>query len=290
MKWLLTSPMVAFDTETTGVNVECDRIVTAAVITLQPKVAGQPWQVHTQTWLLDPGVDIPAEATAIHGITTEHAREHGTDPTIKLDFIATKLAGQLASRWTGDGPNPDYDSPTDWWPLVGFNLAYDLTMLDRELRRHRLLPLDMRLGRPVAPCIDPYVLDKQIDPYRRGSRKLTDLCRHYGVTLDTAHNAAADALAAARLAYRIAQLATRAGAGPVPTISCPAVDRAAESPFVLEALTELATLGKTELHQAQVGWRAEQMASLADYFRTKGQSADDMDGQWPQRAWKEPDQ
>lgn len=268
MKWLLTSPIVAFDVETTGVNVETDRIVTAAVIALQPKVAGQPWQVDTQTWLLDPGVDIPAEATAIHGITTEHAQAHGGDPAKALDYIATLLAGRLASRW----------------PLVGFNLAYDLTMLDRELRRHALPPLDMRLGRAPAPCVDPYVLDKQLDPYRRGSRKLVDLCQHYGVTLDTAHDAGADALAAARLAYRIAQLATTGGRGGI------AADRLSAETGIQAALAELAGLGKAELHQAQIEWRAAQMASLADYFRAKGQSADDVDGQWPQRAWKEPDQ
>lgn len=271
MKWLLSSPMVAFDLESTGVNVETDRIVTAAVITLQPKVAGQPWQVDTQTWLLDPGIDIPAEATAIHGITTEHAQAHGSDPAKALDYIGTLLAGRLASRW----------------PLVGFNLAFDLTMLDRELRRHQLPPLDMRLGRAPAPCVDPYVLDKQIDPYRRGSRKLTDLCQHYGVRLDTAHDAGADALAAARLAYRIAQLATSAT---LLGFSCPAAGRAAAEPAVLEAMAELGSLGKTELHQAQVEWRAAQMASLADYLRGQGKPADDVDGQWPQRAWKEPDQ
>lgn len=268
MRWLLSSPMVAFDVETTGVDVEADRIVTAAITRLQPKIIGWPWQVDTQTWLLDPGVDIPPEATAIHGVTTEHAKTNGDDPTKALDYITTLLIRCLVNRW----------------PLIGYNLAYDLTILDRELRRHDLPPLDTRLGRPVAPCVDPYVLDKHIDPYRRGSRKLTEMCRHYDARLDAAHDAAADALAAARLAYRVAQLAT----GVMP--DCPAATRAtdADNGPIREALAELGALGKTELHQAQIGWRAEQMASLADYFRAKDQPADDVDGQWPQRAWKEP--
>jgi DNA polymerase-3 subunit epsilon len=263
MKWLLTSPMVAFDVETTGVDVETERIVTAAVITLKPNAAGQPWEVKPTTWLINPGIEIPAEATAIHGISTEQVRSNGAAPVEALEEIAGQLVWRLAQRWA----------------LVGFNLAFDLTILDRELRRHALPPMDMRLGKRVAPCVDPYVLDKHLDPYRRGSRKLTDLCAHYGVTLDTAHDASADALAAARLAYRIAQLATGV------STRCPAAERTDAG-----ELDHLATLGKAELHAAQIGWRAGQVASLANYFRSKGQSADDVDDQWPQREWKEPTQ
>ena len=51
----------------------------------------------------------------------------------------------------------------------------------------------------LRPVLDPRVLDKHIDPYRRGGRKLTDLCAHYKVALDGAHSADADAIAACRV-------------------------------------------------------------------------------------------
>ena len=51
---------MAFDTETTGVDVERDRIVTACVGVGDPKLG--TW--HPKKWLINPGIEIPAEATA----------------------------------------------------------------------------------------------------------------------------------------------------------------------------------------------------------------------------------
>lgn len=44
--------------------------------------------------------------------------------------------------------------------------------------------------------IDPLVLDRAVDRYRRGKRKLVDLCAHYGVDeTGTLHTADADVIA-----------------------------------------------------------------------------------------------
>ena len=51
----------------------------------------------------------------------------------------------------------------------------------------------------TGPVFDPYVIDRVRDPYRRGKRNLGALCKHYGVRLDNAHEATADATAAASL-------------------------------------------------------------------------------------------
>ena len=61
-----------FDLETTGVDVTTDRIVTAHVGLLGPDGVA----LRSQSWLADPGVEIPEGATAVHGITTAHARAH----------------------------------------------------------------------------------------------------------------------------------------------------------------------------------------------------------------------
>ena len=68
--------MVGFDTETTGVSPTSDRIVTAALIRREGSL------VQTLTWVIDPGVEIPERATAVHGITTAFAREHGFTRTL----------------------------------------------------------------------------------------------------------------------------------------------------------------------------------------------------------------
>lgn len=166
-------PLVGFDTETTGVDVDTDRIVTAAVVR---RVAGR---TVTRTWLIDPGVEIPAGAAAIHGIATEHARAHGRAPAGALEEIADALAGALSR---GE-------------PVVAYNAAFDLSLLDAELRRHGLRTLPERLAGEVRVVVDPLVLDRWLDTHRPGKRRLGDLCAHYGVVPGTLHSADVDVVA-----------------------------------------------------------------------------------------------
>ncbi len=195
MTWL-ESPLVGFDTETTGVNPRRDRIVTAAVIT-QTGPEGEPG---VRTWLINPGVEIPTRATEVHGITTEKARQEGQQPAEALEEIATLLASALRSGA----------------PVVAFNAQYDLTLLEVELQRHGLPTLAHRLGEgpgTIKPVVDPLVLDRHVDRFRRGKRRLADVCAHYGVDVDTdaLHAADADVMATLALVHAIA--ATHASVG-----------------------------------------------------------------------------
>ncbi|MDX3535813.1 exonuclease domain-containing protein [Streptomyces sp. MB09-01] len=231
MSWI-SGPMVAFDLETTGTDIESDRIVTAAVVAMEPdgRVA------RTRTWLVDPGVAIPEQAAAIHGISTEHARTEGVPAAPAIAEITQTLADGLGSGT----------------PLVVMNARYDLSLLDRECRRHGIAPLADRLrGRP-AHVIDPLVLDKHADRYRKGRRTLQALCEHYGVTLDDAHNAAADALAAARAARRVG--AKHASIGSI----------------------ELA-----DLHDLQIRAAAQQAQSLQSYLRRTSDPEAIVEPAWP---------
>ena len=168
-------PLLGFDTETTGVSVANDRIVTAALVR---RSVWAPDEV--RTWLIDPGIEIPENASAIHGITTEHAREFGQPPAIALAEIAQLLAESLAA---GE-------------PVVAYNASFDLTILEVELRRNGLPTLAERLGRAVSPVVDPLVLDRHLDRFRRGKRKLVDLCAVYGVDdSDGLHTAEVDVIA-----------------------------------------------------------------------------------------------
>lgn len=66
------SRFCAFDLETTGVDPETARIVSAAVVTFSDGEA-----IESRTWLVNPYVPIPDEATTLHGITDEMVRREG---------------------------------------------------------------------------------------------------------------------------------------------------------------------------------------------------------------------
>src|SRR5690625_2227867 len=147
-------PLIGFDTETTGVDVSEDRIVTAAIV--EP-IDGET-QVHE--WLINPGVEIPERATEVHGVTTDHARAHGLDPRHGLEEIAEKIAEHLREER----------------PIVAFNVVFDLSILDAELRRYELRTVPERIPGEIIPVLDPLVIDRRVDRYRRGKRTLAHLC------------------------------------------------------------------------------------------------------------------
>jgi DNA polymerase-3 subunit epsilon len=115
------------------------------------------------------------------------------------------------------------------------NARYDLSLLDRECRRHGLASVGERLGGEPSPVIDPLVLDKHVDRYRKGTRALHALCAHYGVQLDDAHNARADAVAAARVVRRMAEKHQPVGAMPLPDLHHLQVRAAAAQSLSLQA-------------------------------------------------------
>jgi DNA polymerase-3 subunit epsilon len=180
MSWHL-GRLCGFDTESIGVDVETDRIVTACVVQ-----CGGNQPVAAANWLADPGVDIPEAAANVHGITTERARVEGRPAGEVIEQVVTALTAVVVSGI----------------PIVAMNAPFDFTLLDREARRHGVQPLTDIVGDDLR-VIDPRVLDKQVDTYRPGKRTLTDLCAHYDVPLGAAHSADADALAACRVAWRL---------------------------------------------------------------------------------------
>ncbi len=169
--------LAVFDLETTGLDLQTSRIVTAAVGVLNAN--GEAVEVHE--WLVNPGIDIPEAAANVHGITTEMARANGVEPAPAIAEIIAVLARLELEM-----------------PLVAFNAPYDFSILKSEALRYGLEPLE-----PKA-VIDPLVLDRQMVKFRsgKGSRNLVALCKDYEVELLDAHNSTADAIAAGRLAQR----------------------------------------------------------------------------------------
>ncbi len=175
----LNSRRLAWDTETTSTDPTEARIVTAALVGRGGK---SPERV--QTWLINPGVPIPPETTAIHGIDDGRAQAEGQDPKAALEEIAETMARAIRYGM----------------PLVAFNTAYDWSVLHYELLRHGLPTMADRLDGPPYTLLDALVLDKQADRYRKGSRKLQAVAAHYGVHLENWHDAEADAIAALGIA------------------------------------------------------------------------------------------
>lgn len=228
-----SGPLIGFDTETTGVDVSSDRIVTAAVV---EQIDGEQ-KVHE--WLINPGVEIPQRATDVHGVTTEHARTHGLNPPEGLDQIAEKLVQHLRLQR----------------PIVAFNVVFDLTILDAELRRHGLPTLAQRLGREVAPVLDPLVIDRRVDRYRRGKRTLAHLCDFYGVAQEgELHRADVDVAA---------------------TLG------------VLRALCEkypdLGNRTLAEMHAWQIEGHRAWAENFKEFLQRNGRPHDDVELDWPQR-------
>jgi hypothetical protein len=72
-----------------------------------------------------------------------------------------------------------------------------VTIAETLFSREGLLPLAWRA------VIDPLVMDRHVDRYRKGRRRLEALCGHYGVTLRRPHDAGADAVAAVLISRTI---------------------------------------------------------------------------------------
>lgn len=227
-------PLLGYDVESTGVDVTEDRIVTACIVRIDP--GHRP---AITRYIVDPGIEIPEEATAVHGYTRQRAQAEATHTVEQMLF---EITGRLAYS-LGHGV-----------PVVAFNASYDLSLLEHENHRHHIDGLVSRLGvGGIQPVIDPFVIDKYADRYRKGGRKLADICQQYGVTHTGLHDAAADALAACRLWPRVMAKHARK----FPGMTLPG------------------------LHQAQVGWRRTQMDGLREYFDRLGTVHDGCDPGWP---------
>ncbi|MDP4585928.1 MAG: exonuclease domain-containing protein [Microbacteriaceae bacterium] len=219
-----------FDLETTGLNVTTSRIVTAFVGVLDSSGA----VIESHEWVADPGVDIPDAAANVHGYTTERARAEGRPASDVVSEIVERLRVLLSAGT----------------PVVAYNASYDFSLLHHDAIRHQVEPLA-----GPRPLIDPLVIDKKVDTFRKGSRTLQAACDLYGVDLGAAHESQADAVAAGRVFLAIRE-------------------KFAGSP-------ELA-LTPSELHDAQVLWAKAQSDSFAKYLASKGEtSRRPGDGIWP---------
>lgn len=225
-------PLTFFDLETTG-TARTDRLVTAALVHMTPIEGGGKPLFKERQWLLDPGIPIPKEASDIHGVTTERAREEGADYATGYGEIRRELDKVAATS-----------------VLVAFNASFDLGMMHWE---------GIRLGYPPLEAgyvVDPFVIDRGLDTFRKGSRTLKALCEFHQVAQYDAHSAFGDCMAAGRLAYKMLR-----------------------APIVVNKFAAM-----SDLQRAQKDWHKARQLDFIAYRKRIGDPVDDVDTCWPIRG------
>ena len=161
MELNLRRPMVFFDLETTGTNISTDRIVEISIVKVEPN-----GEKSVKTKRINPGMPIPAEASAVHHIYDEDVRDC---PTFRQ--IAKSLRAYL-----------------EGCDFCGFNSnRFDLPMLVEEFMRAEV-------------DVDFFKRAKYVDVqnifHKKEERTLVAAYRFYcGKELEAAHSAEADTMA-----------------------------------------------------------------------------------------------
>lgn len=171
-------PILVFDTETTGLDVGKDRIVSAGGVRMQGL---RIYPTHIFDLLCDPGMPIPPRSTAIHGIT---------DAMVAGAPAFADIADRLTAACRD-------------MVVVGHNIGFDMAMIDHEMKlagRHWV--------RPVT--LDTLNLYAALQP-RATKLDLETIAADLGVEVRGRHTALGDALMTAEIFRRLVPMLTGAG-------------------------------------------------------------------------------
>lgn len=208
-------PLVGYDCESTSADPLTARPVSFAFVLHTP---GELIKVDHQ--LVNPGIEIPSDATEIHGITNEMVAD-----AMPVDEAVRYCIGKI-KRLSSEG-----------FPIVTMNGSFDFTILDRQALRLGFEGLADWSG----PALDIFVIDRAVDKWRSGGRKLTDLVTTYGVTTPgDAHNAVWDATMSVMVLREM-----------------------------VKKFKAVRFRSVEELHALQVTWRHEQQVDLSEYLVKK---------------------
>lgn len=169
-----TLPIACIDFESTGPDPETCMPVEIAVVRFE---GGEP--VARANVLVNPGIPIPAEASAIHGITDDMVMGA---PDMREALRVVDFARLVAGAWP-----------------CGYNgQTFDRVILQRFVTSH-----EYAATHPDAVWLNPLIVVRHLDKWEKGSgrHKLTAVCERWGIPLEDAHRATADAEATGRLLY-----------------------------------------------------------------------------------------
>lgn len=163
-------PALVLDCETTGLDVQRDRIVSIGAVRLY---GGRIYPSLSFDSLVNPGVPISTESQAIHGISDDMVRDV---PGFAEVYVS--LRSLLADC-----------------VVIGHNVSFDLAMLRREFEL---------AGLPwhAQPSLDTFLLAAMLDP-QSASLELEALAGEYGVDVHGRHTALGDSLVTAEIYCRM---------------------------------------------------------------------------------------
>ncbi len=136
MNLKLHKPLCVFDLETTGVQVAKDRIVEISILKVNPDASRE-----SKTWLVNPGMPIPPETSAIHGITDEKVKDA---PTFKE--IASKVMDMISGTDLGGFNSNRFDVPLLAEELLRAGFDFDLSkfkLVDAQTIFHKMEPRNL---------------------------------------------------------------------------------------------------------------------------------------------------
>lgn len=224
-------PLFGFDLETTGTDPRTDVPVSFSFVFYDGGV-----KTHVVGGIINPEIEIPDTAIAVHGISNERAIQEGRDLKKAISEITDTLIASSKANI----------------PVVGMNVSFDLKMIDCLSRKFFGESLSERGF--TGPVLDVLVIDRFYDKYRKGGRKLIDMCAHYGVNeTEMLHDAQNDVEAC------IAVLLEQCSKYP-----------------------EMVSIGLNALHLSQQGWHRDWAENFSKYLISKGRDPlSESDFSWP---------
>lgn len=173
-------PFVVVDFETTGRDTQTDRVIEVGLVTFDKgRVTSR------ESLLVNPGIPVPEESRAVHGITDEELAG-APDFAAVMPRVLEVLQGKLP---------------------VAYNAAFDRGFLMSEIGRaapKAMTPGDLPpAARDDVVWVDPLVWAREILKELQ-SRRLGDVTQHLGIPLEQAHRAAGDAEATGRVLLALA--------------------------------------------------------------------------------------
>lgn len=167
---LIDLPAIVLDTETTGLSVQRDRVVSIGAVRVQGM---RVFHQYTIDRLVNPLMQIPPRSTAIHGITNAMV-------------AGAPLFGNVA---------PELAAMIEGTVVVGHNIAFDLAILRREAQR-------TGVDWSTPPSLDTGPLMMALEPGTMGIG-LDALAERFGVEIQGRHTALGDCLVTAEIFVRM---------------------------------------------------------------------------------------
>ncbi len=177
MPWL--DCKIAFlDVETTGRDSQKDRVIELGIV-----IGRQGEVIDRHSWLINPGIPVSAEASAVHGIKDSDLEGKPSFPEVAPEIIRA-LEGCVPAAYNAD-----------------FDKSFLLAELERALVRPEQPPPAIR--REIV-WLDPLTFAREL--YKEeDSRALGEMAARLGIQLENAHRATDDAEAALRVLYAFAK-------------------------------------------------------------------------------------